>query len=75
MKYKEPRIICEECSNEVPFTEEDLHGYVDEDEYEIFVTCPFCEEEIEVDNLEEYGYLPEDIVGGQYVELEQDTEI
>jgi len=66
VRFRKPEIVCEECLGRFEFTESDLHGHIEEEEYELFVTCPYCEEEIQVENVEDYGFWPEDILGGTY---------
>jgi len=73
MKFKRPEIVCEECLGRFEFVESDIHGYVEDSEYELFVTCPYCEEEIEVE-VEDYGFWPEDLIGDEYEKLESEDE-
>jgi hypothetical protein len=63
MRFKRPEIICENCLARFEFTESDIHGDLGE-EYELFVTCPYCDEEIEIESVEDYGFWPEDILNG-----------
>lgn len=67
--------MCEECLSEFEFTGEDLHGQVYDEEYELFVTCPLCENEIEIYDVEDYGFWPEDVIGGKYDGMESDSEV
>jgi hypothetical protein len=61
IRFKEKKIVCEYCLNEVPFMESDIFGNSSEDEYEAFIKCPLCNEENQIYNLEEYGiWLEED---------------
>ena len=53
MRFKRPEIICENCLARFEFTESDIHGDLGE-EYELFVTCPYCDEEIEIESVEDY---------------------
>lgn len=62
--FERPEILCENCLGSFEFEKSDIHGYVD-GEYELFVTCPYCEEEIEV-QVEDYGFWPEDLIGDNY---------
>lgn len=69
MRFKKPEITCEECLGKFEFTESDIHGSMGEDEYELFVSCPYCDEEIRIESVEDYGFWPEDIIG-DYEKLE-----
>ena len=63
IKYKKPKITCDECLFEVEFEPEDLYGNIDPfGEYEMFFRCPACGNEIEIFNVEDYGIWPEELL-------------
>lgn len=70
MNFKRKEITCENCLAKFEFEESDIHGYIEEEEYELYVTCPYCDEEVELESVEDYGFWPEDIIGDAYDKLE-----
>jgi hypothetical protein len=59
--FKEKKIMCDECLSEFEWDKRDLYGDLDE----IYVTCPFCDAEVEIYDIEDYGIWPDDLFGGE----------
>lgn len=76
MKFKEKKIVCDFCLNEVPFTDKDIFGNSSEDECEAYVKCPLCNEENQIYNLEEYGIWFEEKKNGndRWLDSQEDSD-